>query len=139
MKNGFEDTYLIDVYCKEIRSVLEYGAVLFHFGLTIELSNTIEDTQKIFLRLLSKYVGLKLSYMESCIYFQVEPLVSRRETICRSFIRKYLRREDQSLFIERNLDKHLYKQRKYKEYTSYHARHFSSPLVALTRLANQLQ
>ena len=137
MKNGIDYAYLIDVFHKEIRSVLEYGAVIFHFGLTKELSNMIEDIQKIFMRLLSNYIGVKFSYMESCIYFYVEPLILRRESLCRAFIRKILKNESQTLFTKRSVNKNL-NHRVYKEYTSYHQRHFSSPLVALTRLANQL-
>ena len=37
--NGFEPEFIIDVFYKEVRSILEYGAVLYHHALTLDLSN----------------------------------------------------------------------------------------------------
>ena len=67
---------IIDVYLKEIRSVLEYGSVVFHSGLTKKLADEIEDIQRIFCRLLAGYLKLSLSYSESCILFKIDFLFS---------------------------------------------------------------
>ena len=139
MSNGFHCEFLIDVYCKEIRSILEYGSVLFHSGLTQELSNRLEDIQKVFLRLLSKYIGVKFSYMESCIYFCIEPLSLRHQTLSETFLKKVVKDDRHNLLTARNNDRELVSHRKYQEYQSYSSRHFFSPLVSLTRLSNQMK
>ena len=139
MQNHFHESLIKDLYFKEIRSVLEYGAVLFHFGLTHELSMLIEETQRIFLKLLSRYVGVKFSYNEACIYFCVEPLFSRRQTLCENFMKRVVKDDKNNLLQERHSDRTLVYRRKYQEHQSYSQRHFTSPLVALTRLANKLK
>ena len=137
--NGFDDAFILEVYFKEIRSVLEYGAVLFHHALTIELSDKIEGIQRLVLRLLATANNLKLSYMEACILFSVEPLILRRDSLCERFVKRIPRNEVHAdLFKKRNNCYNLHDKRKYQEYKSYHRRHFDSPLVALTRLANKV-
>ena len=39
---------ILDIYTKEIRPILEYGAVVFHSGLTKELSDQLETIQGTF-------------------------------------------------------------------------------------------
>ena len=65
---------ILDVYRKEIRSVLEYASVVFHSGLTKKQSETLESVQKLVLRLLSNHLNLDLSANEAYIYFMTEPL-----------------------------------------------------------------
>ena len=47
MNFGLEYQIILDIYLKEIRPILEYGAVVFHSGLTRELSNEIEISREI--------------------------------------------------------------------------------------------
>ena len=89
--NGFEVKFIIDFFNKEICSILEYGAILFHHGLTLSLSYQIESVQRHCLALLSKYIGQIFSYSEAKIYFSVEPLTLRRQTLCEKFIKKTLK------------------------------------------------
>ena len=51
-KMGFDDNFIIDVYCKEVRSILEYCAPVWSGGLTMRDSNKIENIQKSFLKIL---------------------------------------------------------------------------------------
>ena len=139
MNNDFDIHFMIDFYNKEIRSVLEYGAVLYHHGLTKSLSDQIEAIQRHFLKLLSGHIRQKFSFMEASIYFHVEPLILRRHTLCVQFIKKTLKSDLYSdSFVSRANDRVLPRQRKYQEFRSHHERHFQSPLVALTRMANKL-
>ena len=43
MSNGFDHELILDVYTKEIRSILEYGCVVFHHGLSSELERQLES------------------------------------------------------------------------------------------------
>ena len=137
--NDFGVQFMIDFFNKEIRSVLEYGNVLYHHGLTKSLSDQIKAIQRHFLKLLSGHIGQKFTYMEASIYFHVEPLISRRHTLCLQFIKKPLKSDLYSdTIVSRSNDRVLPGQRKYQEFRSHHERHFQSPLLALTRMANQM-
>ena len=137
MANGFEYEIILEVYMKEIRSVLEYGSVVYHHGLTQDQSKSIESVQRICLGLLSKYIQVKFSYSEACIFFFVEPLFLRRLDHCRTFIKRTLKNKTHDkMFQKRRIEGDTLRRRKYQEYQSYSKRHFESPLVALTRMAN---
>ena len=102
MNNDFDHEIILDVYKKEIRSILEYCCVVFHHGLSQELENQIESVQRLVLKLVTRYLNLKLSYNESCILFQMEPLFSRRLDQCNTFIRRTLKNPKySSMFIKR--------------------------------------
>ena len=130
---------ILDVYMKEIRPILEYGAVVFHSGLTTELSNDIESIQRNIFMILSKYLKIKFSYTEACIFFKVDFLYSRRQDLCYSWVKRHLKdRGEQGLFIKRNKrllrgnDK-VFQEPKYKT-----KRFFNSPVNYLTRVANDI-
>ena len=53
---GLQYTIILDVYFKNVRSVLEYGAIVFHSGLSNKLSNKIESVQKLVLNFISNYI-----------------------------------------------------------------------------------
>ena len=80
---GLQYKKVLDFYYKEIRSVLEYGAVVFHSGLTVKLSQEMENIQLSVLSLLSRTLGLRLSYSEACIFFCTEQLYSCRLDLCK--------------------------------------------------------
>ena len=137
VNNEFDTKFMINFFNKEIRSILEYGAIIFHHSLTQSLSDQIENVQRHFLRMLSRHIGHKFSYSEAKIYFVVEPLILRRETLCECFIKKTLKNNVHSeMFQRRKPGKVLPGQRRFQEFQSHKQRHFNSPLVALTRLAN---
>ena len=138
MNNGFDHEIILDVYFKEIRSILEYCCVVFHQSLNKELDNCIESVQRLVMKLLSRYLNLKLSYNESCILFMAEPLFSRGLDQCRTFIKRTLKNPKFSnMFVERTGNR-IPGSRRFQEYQTTNERLFRSPLVALTRMANQL-
>ena len=139
MNNGFNLEFMIDFYNKEIRSILEYGAIVFHHGLTQSLSQKIENVQRHFLSLLSSHIQQKFSYSEAKIFFFVEPLSLRRETLCQRFIKTTLKNNVHSeMFMLRKPERATHGHRKFQEYRSLKQRHFRSPLVAMTQMANKI-
>ena len=133
---GLNYNKVLDFYYKEIRSVLEYGAVVFNSGLTIKLSQEIENIQSSVLGLLSRNLGLRLSYTEACIFFCTEQLYSRRFDLCKHFIQ---RNSHSGLFVK-TIKSHNTRVGKqcYQEYKCNTKRFYNSPLVYLTRLANNI-
>ena len=71
---------LLDVYTKQIRSVLEYAAVVWHPGLTINSSTCIERVQK---ACLSIILGQSyINYSNALQLASMERLDTRREALC---------------------------------------------------------
>ena len=134
MQLGVDYQVILDIYYKEIRSILEFGAVVFHSSLSQKLSSDLESIQKLVLFLISKHLSLKLSYSESCILFNTEPLSSRRYDICSNFVR---RNKHSGLFSTVKSSYNTRKQNcKFKEFKCNSSRFYSSLLVYLTRLPN---
>ena len=130
---------ILDVYCKEIRSILEYGAVVFHSSLTKKQSNAIEKIQKIVLRMLGQYLNIKLSYSEATIFFCIEELFSRRIELCKTFIKRNLNNPRFNHLFGKTSHSHNVrpKTRKIQKNQTRTNRFYSSPLVFLRRLANK--
>ena len=86
---------LFDVYKKEIRSVLEYAAPVWHSSITKKQTSEIENIQKISFKLIlqKKYT----TYSRACTYFQTTSLEQRRHEICERFAIKNLK-SDNSMF-----------------------------------------
>ena len=135
MELALDYQIILDFYFKEIRSVLEYGCVVFHSGLSKKLSNTIENVQKNILSMLAAYIGIKFSNNEACIFFIAEQLYSRRCELQKTFARrnKHMFTKVTSKPYLRSADKQLF-----KEYTCRTKRYQTSPWVALVHLANSL-
>jgi hypothetical protein len=81
--NGANNSELKDIYFKHVRSLLEYGAVIWHSALTQQNSTDIERVQKCALSIiLSKDYG---DYENALNILQVEKLKIRRDTLCMKF------------------------------------------------------
>ena len=133
--------FILECYHKEIRSVLEYGTVIFHGALTKRQSNAIESIQRKVFYILNSYLNIKLSYSESCIFYATEKLQFRRLDICETFIKRSLKNPRfSSMFMTR---KHSYNvrgnRRKFEEDAARTERFHMSPLVYLRRLANKIK
>ena len=63
---------ILDIFKKEIRSVLEYNSIIFYSGLMLALSEKIESIQRNFLCNLSSYLAIKFSYSEARILYGTE-------------------------------------------------------------------
>ena len=68
---------MFDVYCKEIRSILEFGVPVYHPGLTKKDSYDIERIQKVAFKIILD--GCYTDYMQACFYFNTTSLEKRRE------------------------------------------------------------
>ena len=86
---GANHKELIDVYCKQVRSVLEFGAVVWQPGLTQINTNDIERVQKSAIAII---LGKNdLSYENSLLLVGLEKLSKRRKSLCLQFARKSLK------------------------------------------------
>ena len=86
---------LFDVYCKEIRSILEMAVPVWHSGLTKHQSKDIENVQKLAMKIIlqEKYINYQLA----CNTFSAQRLDDRRLQLCSKFARNFLK-TDQSFF-----------------------------------------
>ena len=90
VKYQLDEFKILDVYKKEVRSILEYAAPVWHSGLTKQQSNQIERIQKQAFRIIlgKDYIG----YEVACTILSMEPLHARRTHLCINFAKKDLRR-----------------------------------------------
>ena len=140
MEMKMDHQFILECYFREIRTILEYGTVVFHSSLTRKQSNAIEAVQRKVLFILNGYLDIKLSYSESCILHCAESLESRRLDICTTFIKRSLKNPRFSHLFKKAIHVHNVRDstRKFQENTARTERFHSSPLVYLRRLANQI-
>ena len=77
---------LLSFYCSLIQSVLEYGDILWHGGLTLLQSHDIERIQKRALRIIVPH----LKYEEALTTFKLTSSKERREKHCVKLIKQML-------------------------------------------------
>merc|ERR1711954_406147 len=115
------------------------GAIVFHSGLTVNLTQKVENVQKLFFQLITKYLGLKMSYSEICILFETEFLETRRRELCYRFVERNLTDPlAPSLFNERPKRNLRPNEKTFHEFQSRSSRNDQSPLNFLTRVANEI-
>ena len=95
--NGANNQELKDIYCKHVQSVLEYAAVVWHPGLTLENTTNIERVQKSALAIIlgKEYIN----YESALLSLNLEKLSIRREALCSKFAKKALKSEKYSSWI----------------------------------------
>ena len=129
---------IIDFYQKEVRSILEYGAVVYHSGLTKRQSGAIEAVQRHFFQVVSHALGLKMSYNEACILYCSEKFEFYCLDICKRFIHRTKnnpKHKDMFKTISTNYNtRNGNNIRQFRPRTTRFAR---SPLVYLTNLAKK--
>ena len=135
-----EPLTILDVYRKEIRSVLELAVPAWHSGLTQKLSADIERVQKVAVNIIlsDHHTGLsEFSYDMALVVLDLEPLSVRRERLCHTFAKKTIESRHSDMF-QRNGSDHFTRNRvEYIEYKSNTKRCYNSPLNYLTRLLNE--
>ena len=82
---------MIDVYHKEIRSVLEYAVPVWNGYLSQNDAEKIEQVQK---RAFKIILGQKYSYSKACETLNAKKLDTRREDLCLKFARKEFSKQD---------------------------------------------
>ena len=87
---GASQQELLDVYNRQIRSVLEYAAVVWQPGLTINSSTCIETVQK---ACLSIILGQSyINYSNALQLASIERLDTRRDALCLKFARNAIKK-----------------------------------------------
>ena len=74
---------LIDIYIKQVRSILEYGVPVWNSGLTLEEIADIERVQKSFLHIVLEHDYQ--DYQSALVKSNLETLVDRRLKLCKKF------------------------------------------------------
>ena len=137
--NGANECELRDIYFKHVRSVLEYGAVVWHAALTQQNTTDIERVQKCALSIIlaKDYVN----YENALKILKVEKLKIRRETLCMKFARDAYKSEKfSSWFVpSRKLRFTRSQPSKVKPVNTRTSRFRKSALPHMTQLLNKSQ
>ena len=141
-KLDMEPLFMLDVYIKEIRSILELAVPAWHSGLTAKQAADIERVQRVSVSIiLSDWQTGKcgMSYDMALVTLDLEPLVTRRDKLCKKFANKTLKSRHSSMF-QQNI--HQYFTRNKPAFVSESCntkRFYNSPLNYLTRILNGVQ
>ena len=141
-KLDMEPLFMLDVYIKEIRSILELAVPAWHSGLTAKQAADIERVQRVSVSIiLSDWQTGKcgMSYDMALVTLDLEPLVTRRDKLCKNFAKRALKSRHSSMF-QQNI--HQYFTRNKPAFVSESCntkRFYNSPLNYLTRILNGIQ
>ena len=126
---------MFDVYCKEVRSILEFGVPVWHSGLTQKDSADIERVQKVAFQIIldDQYA----TYQAACVTLNTLPLEQRREHLCLTFATKNLKGENTFFTLDNNPINTRRKKNIVKEFKCRTARYEKSSLPYLAKLLNQ--
>ena len=134
--SGANQQELVDIYCKHIRSILEYAAVVWHSALTKLNISDIERVQKSALGIIlgTRYNG----YQNALSTLNLEKLSERRTKLCLSFAKKAFKSEKYSSWFAP--DKKVYNTRrtakKLKNVQTRTARFKKSTIPYISQLLN---
>ena len=134
-----EPYILLDVYTKEIRSVLELAVPAWHSALTQKQTASIERVQKVAVSIIlsDPITGrCEYSYDMGLVILDIEPLEVRRFKLCKKFAKKTLKSRHADIF-SRNRNQHYTRLR--PEFLSNKCnteRFYNSPVNYLTRILN---
>ena len=143
-KLGASQTDMLDVYCKQIRCVLEFGVAVWASGLTMAEVTQIERVQKCALHVI---LGVNYgNYENSLNTLTIEKLSERRSKICLKFIKEsekstkysnWLKLSEQRKETNVKTRNHENNQTKYKPVPFRTERYGRSPLPILTTMLNE--
>ena len=88
---GASESDLIDVYSKQIQSVLEMACPVWHPGLTVQEENQLERIQKVAFAIIRSKGYIK--YPDSLAHFKQDSLKDRRNKLCLNFALKTYKSE----------------------------------------------
>ena len=134
MKLNLSDSELFDVYQKEVRSILEFVAPVWHSSLTRRQTSEIESIQKFAFKIILGKTYT--SYESACAKFATQTLEQRRLSLCLRFALKNIN-SNISMFIKPNENLNLRRKKNLvKEYKCNKAKFQRSSLPFLAKLAN---
>jgi hypothetical protein len=137
LKNsGAKQVDLVDIYCKQVRSLLEFGLPAWHGGITNGEKIDIERIKKSACHIILG--GYYTSYKNALKTLCLDPLSVRRDSLCLTFAKKAEKHPKHSKWFKLNDNKVNTRQYKYKykEVLAKHDRFETSPLNFLTGLLN---
>ena len=137
-KLDVEPTIILDVYMKEIRSIVELAVPAWHSGLTIKQAADIERVQRVALHIILSDCNTgkcDMSYDMALVTLELEPLEIRRVKLCKKFALKTLKSRHSYMFPPSN-QPNTRNKTMYIEFTKRTGRCYTSPLNYLTRLLN---
>ena len=127
---GASQSRLLDVYCKQVRSVMELAVPAWHPGLTVSDALDIERVQKASLQIIlgTSYTG----YAAALDYFELD-------TLCEQFGKKAAKNDKHCNWFKPNRKKTVTRQTqpKFCPVASRTRRFDKSPLSYLTKLLNK--
>ena len=129
------DLQMLDVYSKEIRSILEMCVPVWHPGLTRKQSRNIESIQKLAFRIILSH--RYISYNNALSVFGVKTLEERRVELCKNFALKNSKSEFSFFEIKEKTVNTRSSAVKVQEYKCNTARFEKTSLPYLCKLLNQ--
>ena len=138
-KLGTKTSDLLDVYYKQVRSILELALQLWHPGLTSSDRNKMERVQK---SALSIILGRNYkSYNKALTSLKLDTLFNRREKLSKKFALKSNKNTKFSKWFKRNIKTVTTREipKKFREFDPYARtmRFRKSPINYLTKLLNK--
>ena len=129
---------ICDFYIKEIRSIAEFGAVIWNSGLTKGQVKLLEKIQRIALKI---YLGDKYyNYTHARSVFKLPLLSDRRLTLCTNFaVKLYKSSRSKDFFTHSEPTVNTRNKKLVVETPSNSKRAFNAPHKYLARLVNQNQ
>ena len=135
-KSGASEEDLVDIYCKQVRSLLELAVPAWHGGLNNVDQLDIERVQKSACHIIldSNYISYRNALNDLCL----EPLKVRRDKLCLKFAKKAeIHPKHRNWFkLNKNTANTRQNKSKYMEVSAKHKRFKTSPLSYLTNILN---
>ena len=135
-KLGAKTEDLIDVYIKQIRSILEFATPVWHPGLNGEQRLSVERIQKCAFNII---LGEKYSsYRSALCELKMETLFYRRDKLCKKFAKKAQKHSKFSKWFKPSCETRLTRLKKdtFCEVIARTVRFGRSPISFLTNLLN---
>ena len=138
-KLDIEPLDILEVYMKEVRSILELAVPDWHSGLTLKQAADIERVQRVAVAIVLsdfKTGRCDIPYSMALETLGIESLDVRRSRLCKKFAKKTLKSRHADMF---QLNPSQYPTRNKPSYASTSSntkRFYDSPLNYLTRLLN---
>ena len=134
-----EPLVMLEVYMKEIRSVLELAVPAWHSGLTLKQTADIERVQRVAVAIILSDCTTgkcEYSYDMALVTLELEPLEVRRQKLCQTFARKTLKSRHTDIF-KVNPNQHFTRHKpEFAENMCNTRRYYNSPINYLTRILN---
>lgn len=138
MEAGVGKNDVKDIYCSQIRSVLEYLAPVIHSGLTEYESGQLESVQRTALKII---YGFEKSYQSILEESGLQTILARRQQLVDKFVTKSQVHPRLAHWFPKRKEVHvtLRERREVHEVRCSSERTFNSPIAYYRRRANELE